>query len=138
MSLETLQNAVGHQVPDIAKQTGKTANYHYQEMSGKTKSILDRVKIYLDKEEGDTLIQWLCQSQDGFFYRELEYDGQYNLSIAGDILKNFSGLFKTVTESMADGRVDPKESADCRKKWNELKAVVEPFLQGAENGEYDK
>ena len=136
MSLETLQNA-GLSVPDIARMTGKTANYHYQEMSGKTKNILQRVKIYLDKEEGDTLIQWLCSSQDGFFFREPELTSKEDFGVIAVILREFSEYLNCLSTSLADGIISDQERIKLRKEWSDVASVVQSLFAAIDRGDFD-
>ncbi len=136
MSLETLQNA-GLSVPDIARMTGKTANYHYQEMSGKTKNILQRVKIYLDKEEGDTLIQWLCSSQDGFFFREPELTSKEDFGVIAVILREFSEYLNCLSTSLADGVISDQERIKLRKEWSDVASVVQSLFAAIDRGDFD-
>ena len=137
-SNEIFQDMTKGKVKELAAEDNVSVRYIYQMREGIAANILDRAEIYLNKSEDDAGIQWLCARQGGFFYKELEYDGQHDFSIINKVLNGFSDYFKTFSESLADGEVDIKEGAACREKWNKLKAVVEPFLQGAEDGKYIK
>jgi len=137
-SKDVFEKMTEGKVKEIASETSCSIGYIYQMRRGETPNILDRTETFLNKEEGSEGIQWLCASQGGFFYKEIEYEGQHDFSIVSKVLNGFSDYFKTFSDSLADGEVDLNEAESCREMWNKLKAVVEPFLQGAEDGKYIK
>ena len=123
---------------ELAGELGFDVSYLYRQLNGGERNILEQTKVWTDTETGDDIIQYLCRRQGGFFYKELEYEGQHDFSIINKVLTGFSDYFKTLSESLSDGEVDIKEGEACRAKWDKLKSVVEPFLQAAEDGKYRK
>lgn len=116
----------------------KDPSYLYRQLNGREKSILDQTKIWIDHEQGDSIIQYLCSRQNGFFFKEQEYESIQDLKIIPEVLDTFSDFFKTFTRSLADGEVDVHEAADCRREVNKLKGILEGFAQAAEDGKYRK
>ena len=123
---------------ELASELGFDVSYLYRQLNGREKNILEQAEIWTDREIGDKIIQHLCQRQNGFFYKEQEYEGIQDFSIINKVLDGFSDYFKTFSHSLADGEVDIKEGEACREKFNKLKSIIEPFLQAAENGKYRK
>ena len=133
---QLLNNAVGRKVKELKRGTGKSLSYHYQELRGSTKNILERVKVYLDAEDGDTLIQYLCSTQNGFFYRDLPRISSTDFTIVPRILKEFSDYLTCLSESLLDGRITDHEKYKLRKEWSEVSSIVQSLFAAIDRGEY--
>lgn len=136
MTDEVLRDAVGHKIKEIAFKTGLSKSFHYQELSGKTKNILDRVKIYIDAEDGDSILQWLCNENEGYFVKRLTAGNSQNQVIA-KLLLEFSEVMKVVADALMDGKVSMREYKNIRSEWTDVQAVMEGFLDAVERGEFD-
>ena len=124
---------------ELASELGfSDPSYLYRQLNGKERNVLEQIQPWIEAENGDIIIQWLCKENGGFFYKEQEYEGIQDFSIINKVLDGFSDYFKTFSHSLADGEVDIKEGEACREKFNKLKSIIEPFLQAAENGKYRK
>jgi len=122
----------------LTSDLGFDVSYLYRQLSGKERNILDQIKPWIKAENGDSILQWLCSENEGFFFKEQEHEAIQDLSIIPKVLDTFSDFFKTFTRSVADGEVDVHEAADCRREVNKLKGILEGFAQAAENGKYRK
>jgi hypothetical protein len=110
--------------------------------AGGADNPLDRIeKIYqLTGDAGP--ISWLCQQADGFFVSNKPQDGKKRLpllSVAQEIIKEFSELLDAVSKSVEDdGKVDEQEAVRIRGEWEDLKSAMEGFVIACEKGEYNK
>jgi len=137
MTDQILNKAVGKKVKEIAHKTGLSKGYHYQELRGDTPNIIQRVKIYLDAEDGDTLIQYLCDTQQGLFYRDLPRISDTDFSIIPKILKEFSDYLNCLSSSLADGVISDAERIKLRKEWSEVAGIVQSLFVAIDRGDYD-
>ena len=137
MDDQILNKAVGKKVKEIAHKTGLSKGYHYQELRGYTPNILERTKVYLDAEDGDTLIQHLCRTQNGFFYRDIERDSDMDFKIVPKILKEFSEFLNVLSSSLEDGVISDAEKEKLYSEWDDLSGVVQTLKRQIEKGEYN-
>ena len=137
MTDQILNKAVGKKVKEIAHKTGLSKGYHYQELRGDTPNILERTKVYLDAEDGDTLIQHLCRTQNGFFYRDIERDSDMDFKIVPKILKEFSEFLNVLSSSLEDGVISDAEKEKLYSEWDDLSGVVQTLKRQIEKGEYN-
>ncbi len=111
------------------------------EQSG-AKNPLDRVREMYVTTKDIRLIRWLCNEAGGFFVGNPERVSTKSLNESifaesRDMVREFSQLLDTVTESFADDeQIDSGEADEIRQKWEDLKACVERFVVGCEKGQY--
>jgi hypothetical protein len=105
---------------------------------------LDRVRDVFAITKDIRLIRWLCNSADGFFVPNPHVgDPRQTLDqrvfVETHLLvREFSELLETVTKSIETlPGIDPDEADNIRQKWEDLKACVECFVRGCEQGMYD-
>lgn len=108
------------------------------------KNPLDRVREMYALTKDIRLVRWLCNEAGGFFVANP--DPQIRVSFDESIfvetrsmLREFSELLETVTESVeSDKAIDADEADEIRQKWEDLKACVERFVISCEKGHYRK
>jgi len=106
------------------------------------KNPLDRVREMFQITHDIRLIRWLCNEADGFYVSnpnpnlELNPD-QLLYRQSRTLVRDFSALLDSVTESVEDDHsVDPEEADEIRQKWEDLKANVERFVILCEQGHF--
>jgi hypothetical protein len=102
---------------------------------------LDRLERIFQLTGDTTPIEWLCSRARGFFVpnppAEVAGDPLPLLMAAQQILSEFSGLLKVVSQSVADDqKVDRSEAEKIRAEWDKLKSVTEQFVVACESGLY--
>jgi hypothetical protein len=99
---------------------------------------LDRVAGLWACTEDVHPIDWLCRRAGGTFVPDPETDGNIDTAYVErtqNIVKRFSELLTTVSESIIDdGCVDEKEADHIRSQWQELKRHGESFTVACERG----
>jgi hypothetical protein len=111
------------------------------EQSG-AKNPLDRIREIYGLTKDIRLIRWLCNEAGGFFVVNPNRPDSKALDESifaetRDMVREFSELLDTVTQSFADDKqIDNEEAGDIRGKWEDLKACVERFVVGCEKGHY--
>jgi hypothetical protein len=90
------------------------------------------------------LIRFLCHEAGGFFVSDPVPDlrqprEQSIFNETRGMMREFSELLDVVSKSVeADHSIDTKEADEIRGKWEDLKACVERFVVGCEDGHYCK
>ena len=101
---------------------------------------LDRVLKIVQLTEDTGLINWLCQSVNGFFIENPIKEGAKNtpfLQATQQVLSEFSEMLQAVSESYNnDQSIDPKEASRIRAEWEQLKTLAEQFVVACEKGGY--
>jgi hypothetical protein len=111
------------------------------EQSG-TKNPLDRVREMYLLTKDIRLIRWLCNAAGGFYVANPvpEIRRSFDETVFSEsrsMVREFSELLETVTESVEDDQaIDADEADAIRQKWEDLKACVEKFVVGCEKGNY--
>ncbi len=103
------------------------------------KNPLDRVKELYTITKNVGLIRWLCNEADGFFLPNPRTNVGNDLDKAfyvetRRVVRDFSELLDSFTESAEDHNVDTTEADQIRQKWEELKSSVERFVVLCEKG----
>ncbi len=138
MTDQILNKAVGKKVKEIAHKTGLSKGYHYQELRGDTPNILERTKVYLDAEDGDTLIQHLCRSQNGFFFKDIERTSDMDFKIVPQIISQFAGFLESLSNGLADGIIEDWEKDEIFSKLDNFNGIVQTLKMQIDRGDYDK
>ena len=106
------------------------------------KNPLDRVREMYMLTKDIRLVRWLCNEADGFYVSnpvpELRKSvDEVIFNETRSMVRDFSELLETVTESVEDDTVIDENEADAiRQKWEDLKACVERFVIACEKGHY--
>ncbi len=106
------------------------------------KNPLDRVREMYLLTKDVNLIRFLCHEADGFFVSDpvpsLRQSREQNIfNETRGMMREFSELLETVSKSVdSDHSIDNKEADEIRGKWEDLKACVERFVVGCEDGHY--
>jgi len=103
---------------------------------------LDRIKEIYHLTTDIAIISWICQAADGFFVKNPsvkksspDHDALRNIQL---IIKEFSEALDAISRSYNDDRrIDAKEAAQIRKKWEDLKRVGEAFVRECEHGDFN-
>ena len=111
------------------------------EQSG-AKNPLDRVREMYLLTKDVNLVRWLCHEAGGFFVsdpvpdlRQPREHSIFNETRA--MMREFSELLEVVSKSVeSDHSIDGDEAEEIRVKWEDLKACVERFVVGCEDGHY--
>lgn len=108
-----------------------------------TRNPLDRVRELYALTGDMRLIRWLCNEANGFFVANpdapapVKEADQTLYRQSRSLVRDFSALLDSVTESVEDDHsVDPEEADQIRQKWEDLKANVEQFVIRCEQGHF--
>jgi len=117
-----------------------------QDVSG-AKNPLDRVKEMYHTTGDIRLVRWLCNEAGGFFVVNPDMSAVLKTEADADVVlyrqsrnlvRDFSALLDSVTESVEDDHlVDAEEADRIRQKWEDLKANVECFVIQCEKGHFN-
>ena len=106
------------------------------------KNPLDRVREMFLLTKDVNLVRWLCHEAGGFFVSDPVPDlrqprEQSIFNETRHMMREFSELLEVVGKSVElDQSIDNKEAEQIREKWEDLKACVERFVMGCEEGHY--
>ena len=106
------------------------------------KNPLDRVREMYLLTKDVNLIRFLCHEAGGFFVSDPVPDLRQprEQSIFDEMramMREFSELLEVVGKSVEnDHSIDTGEAVEIRDKWEDLKACVERFVVGCEEGHY--
>ena len=107
------------------------------------KNPLDRVREMYMLTKDIRLVRWLCNEAGGFFVSNPVPEIRKSLdeqifTETRSMVREFSELLDTVTESVEDEPgIDANEADQIRQKWEDLKACLEKFVVGCEEGYYN-
>jgi len=126
---------------DLGKVEGKetlSTSYIYQQLRGekKIKNILDRCQVWLKHEKGDTILQWLCNENEGYFVKRLNGGDKTNHQVVAKLMKEFAEVISTIADALLDGKVSMREYKNLRKEWQDVQGIMEGFLDACERGEF--
>lgn len=110
------------------------------EQSG-ARNPLDRVAELYRMTKDIRLIRWLCNEADGFWVgnSKKEIERSLDENVFGEtraMVRDFSELLDTITESLESPGIDLEEADQIRQKWEDLKSLVERFVTGCEKEFY--
>ncbi len=105
------------------------------------KNPLDRVREMYQLTKDVRLIRWLCNEADGFFLPNPKIDKNSNVDQefyreTRRVVRDFSELLDSLTDSAEDHSVDLKEADVIRQRWEDLKSAVERFVVLCEQGHF--
>ena len=118
-----------------------TLEHDAGEQSG-ARNPLDRARDLYMLTKDIRLIRWLCNEAGGFYVSNPAPEvgksaDQGIFTESRKMVRDFSELLETVTESVEDdSSVDSQEADEIRQKWEDLKMQVERFVIGCERGFY--
>lgn len=144
-SHEVLRQALDKASPkEIAAELGVSLSLVYkwsqpsdEEGSG-TANPLDRVVRLFQVTQDDFIIQWLCRKSGGFFVKN-PHPGKKDFDLMPTtqaIVQMFAELLSAISKAAADHAVSPKEAAEIRHEWDELKRYTEGFVVCCEKGDF--
>ncbi len=103
---------------------------------------LDRV-AELYRQTGDRqILNWLCKEAGGFFVKDPETDdrrrpGEQIFDQTRQMFADFSELLDAISDSTKDDPyIDEDEAKAIRRRWEDLKAVLEQFTVACERGHF--
>jgi len=101
---------------------------------------LDRLAHLVKLTGDDRLVQWLCETVNGFLVKNppVATTEVPLLRFTQTILSDFSQLLNNVSASIDnDGRIDAREAAAIRANWETLKTAGESFVVACEQQRYN-
>ena len=135
-SNEIFQDMTKGKVKELASELSCSVSYIYQMRRGDEPNVLDKVETYMNKSDNDNAIQWLCASQGGFFFRDIDRTSDMDFKIVPKILSEFSEFLAVLADSLADGKVTDREEARLDKEWNDVQAIVQTLKGQIKRGDY--
>jgi len=125
---------------DLGKVEGKdtlSVSYIYQQLRGDTKikNILERCRVWLKHDKSGTILQWLCNENEGYFVKRISNKKCSNQVVA-KLMKEFAEVISTIADALLDGKVSMTEYKNLRKEWQDVQSIMEGFLDACEKGEY--
>jgi hypothetical protein len=103
---------------------------------------LDRVREMYNLTKDIRLVRWLCNEAGGFYVANPDLAVRKTIdemifTQTRGLVRDFSELLETVTESVEDdSHIDSEEADQIRQKWEDLKAAVEQFVIACERGHF--
>jgi hypothetical protein len=104
-----------------------------------TVNPLDRVEQLIRTTGDQRLVQWVCQRAGGFFIlnpKTNQPHPEYLIPATNEIVQEFADLLQVVSVAASDNQITPKEAANIRARWEELKSVTEGFVACCEQGNF--
>lgn len=107
-----------------------------------TANPLDRLERLIRLTDGEELLVWLCQKNNGFFTKNPSTHKNNSADIFESIqriVKEFSDTLDAISASHKQGGdIDELESHRIRREWDQLKSVGESLVVACESGQYRK
>ena len=122
---------------ELASELGFDVSYLYRQLNGGERNILDQIKPWLKAENGDTILQWLCNENEGYFVKRITRRGKNDHAVIAKLLKEFAEVMGSIADALLDGKISTKEYKTMRKEWQDVQSVMESFFDSIERGEYD-
>lgn len=100
---------------------------------------LDRVAQLIRVTRDPSIAQWICEQSGGFFIRNPENlpANRPLMPVTNDIVQEFADMLATIAQASSDNIISEGEAKTIRRRWEELKAVTEGFVQSAEGGAFN-
>ena len=92
---------------------------------------LDRIEQLLRSTGDQRIVQWICQRAGGFFILNPKVNKphpDYLIPATNEVVQEFADLLAVVAAAAGDNHISPKEAANIRARWEELKTVTEGFV----------
>lgn len=100
---------------------------------------LDRIEQLIRSTQDRRLVQWICERAGGFFILNPKTNKphpEYLIPATNEIVQEFADLLQVVAVAASDNQITPKEAANIRARWEELKSVTESFVACCEQGNF--
>lgn len=123
---------------EMAFNQGSSLNTIERECNGSIKyNCIEKLQVFMDAEDGDRIMQKVCEMQGGIFVSIPEIKPGGGALIVSELLKEFSELTAEIGKSFSDGKIDKAEIKRMRKELADINSVAEGFFISAERGDYD-
>jgi hypothetical protein len=102
---------------------------------------LDRIEVLLRCTGDKRIAQWICQHAGGFFVSNPNPSGARTAEVlpaASEITQEFADMLSVIAKAATDNVISKQETADIRRRWEELKSVSESFVRSCEDGDFSK
>lgn len=101
---------------------------------------LDRVSRLIEITDDRSLIQWLCHRGGGFFVEDPEGSqaARELLPATNETIREFARMISFIAQCVTDGQISIDEARHVRRRWEELKTIVEGFVRGCEEGRFEQ
>ena len=128
----------------LAEETGVSLSMVYKwteptESGSGSPNPLDRVAALLDCTNDPRIAQWVCERAGGFFVRNPACDPERIsevLPATSRIMQEFADMLSVIAQAALDDDISKKETADIRRRWEDLKSVTEGFVLSCEQGDF--
>lgn len=100
---------------------------------------LDRVDQLFQSTKDLRLLHWLCERAGGFFIKNPQVTHahpDYLIPATNQIVQEFADLLSVISGSASDNTITPEEARRIRKRWEQLKSVIETFVACCEKGNF--
>jgi len=100
---------------------------------------LDRLEQLLRVTGDRRLAQWVAERAGGFFIVNPRTQplGTQLIPATNTIIQEFADMLAVIAAAATDNTITPKEAADIRGRWEELKSVTEEFVRCCEAGNFE-
>lgn len=146
-SHEVIKEAFGNTtVKQVASAMGLSESQVYKwrespDSGSGSRNPLDRVFELLRETRHLDLVKWLCQKAGGYYVPNLKVDEDQDLPLnttTYDVISQFSGLMNVISQAAKDNNIDPDESKNIRKEWEQLKMFTEAFVTACEERHFER
>lgn len=99
---------------------------------------LDRVEQLIHITHDTRIAQWVCELAGGFFIPnpKVKLDSQQLIPSTNSIVQEFADMLGVIAMAAADSTITKEEARAIRRRWEDLKAVTEKFVQHCEQGDF--
>jgi len=128
----SLKDSTVNNVKELAFDLGITKKQVYNHLKGAVKATALRdISIWMDHTEGDELIDKLCATQDGYFYREIKNEAG-DFKVVATIIKEFGEFVTAIADGQSDGVITRSELNRIKKEFGELNVIALGMILGIE------
>lgn len=100
---------------------------------------LDRIEALIRSTNDPQIVQWICEQAGGFYIKNPNASRPRSFSVlpaTNEIVQEFADMLSVIANAALDNSISEKESANIRRRWEELKSVTEGFVQCCEVGNF--
>lgn len=118
----------------------KWAERQAEDGSG-SRNPLDRLLKVIELSGDTGIVEWLCRQTGGYYVRNPESScekGYQVLPATNEIVGQFSGLLRRISEAAVDNHIDSAEAKEIRECWDKLKSYAEGFVRCCEEGDFEQ
>ncbi len=102
---------------------------------------LDRIEALIRCTGDERIAQWICERAGGFFIRNPKAQWphpHFLVPATNRIVQEFADLLSVIARAAGDNHISAPEAKAIRRRWEELKSVIEGFVHCCEEGNFAK